>query len=92
MINQNLDIFDLRKIQINKTKAELENNGKRQQKVVSSDMLGTFTPVDRDPVKIIQITEANMIPELLPLRHQRMIASRFSFFRGTAELMEHDLK
>ena len=84
MINQNLDIFDLRKIQINKTKAELENNGKRQQKEVSSDMLGTFMPVDRDPVKIIQITEANMIPELLPLRHQRMLASRFSFFRGPA--------
>ena len=74
MINQNLDIFDLRKIQTNKTKAELENNGKRQQKEVSSNMLGTFTLVDRDPVKIIQITEANMIPELLPLRHQRMIA------------------
>ncbi|KRM27127.1 hypothetical protein FD32_GL000084 [Limosilactobacillus panis DSM 6035] len=33
-----------------------------------------------------------MIPELLPLRHKRMLASRFSFFRGTAELMEQDLK
>ncbi len=92
MLNQKLDIFDLRKIQVNQTKSELENTGKHQQKEISSDMLGTFVDVERDPVKTIQITEANMIPELLPLRHQRMIASRFAFFRGTAELMEHDLK
>lgn len=92
MINQKLDIFDLQKIQINHTKTELENIGKRQQKEITSEMLGTFTPVDRDPVKTIQITEANMITELLPLRHQRMSASRFAFFRGTAELMERDLK
>ena len=92
MINQNLDIFDLRKIQVNKTKAELENTGKQQRKRITSEMLSTFIPVDRDPIKSIQLTESNMIPELLPLRHQRMIASRFAFFRGTAELMEQDLK
>jgi uncharacterized protein (DUF2252 family) len=92
LINQNLDIFDLRKIQVNKTKAELENTGKQQRKRITSEMLSTFIPVDRDPIKSIQLTESNMIPELLPLRHQRMIASRFAFFRGTAELMEQDLK
>lgn len=92
MINQKLDIFDLKKIQINKTKAELENAGKQRQKDITSEMLGTFIPVNRNPVRTIQITEANMIRELLALRHQRMLASRFAFFRGTAELMEHDLK
>ncbi|MBB1078756.1 DUF2252 domain-containing protein [Limosilactobacillus sp. STM2_1] len=92
MLNQKLDIFDLRKIQVTQTKSELENMGKRQQKEITSDMLGTFVAVDRDPVKTIQITEANMITELLSLRHQRMITNRFAFFRGTAELMEHDLK
>lgn len=92
MINQKLDIFDLRRIQINKTKAELENTGKQQQKQVTSEMISTFIPVDRDPIKSILLTESNMIPELLPLRHQRMVANRFSFFRGTAELMEQDLK
>ena len=92
MINQKLDIFDLKKIQINKTKAELENAGKQRQKDITSEMLGTFIPVNRNPVRTIQITEANMIRELLALRHQRMLASQFAFFRGTAELMEHDLK
>ena len=44
-----------------KTKAELKNNGKRQQKVVSSDMLGTLAH-NRDPVKIIQITRSQHDP------------------------------
>ncbi|UIN25729.1 hypothetical protein LWM71_10600 [Limosilactobacillus reuteri] len=79
MINQNLDIFDLRKIQINKTKAELENNGKRQQKEVSSDMLGTFMLVDRDPVKIIQITEANMIPSCFHCATKECLPVAFHF-------------
>lgn len=92
MDQQRLDIFDLKKIKINKSKAELEQVGKQRQKEVSSQELSTFVPVNRDPVAAIEHTEAKMIPELLPMRHQRMLASRFSFFRGTAELMERDLK
>lgn len=92
MDQQRLDIFDLKKIKINKSKAELEQTGKQRQKAVTSAELSTFVPVHRDPVADIEQTEAKMIPELLPLRHQRMLASRFAFFRGTAELMERDLK
>lgn len=92
MDQQRLDIFDLKRIKINKSKAELEQAGKQLQKEVSSEELSTFVPVHRDPVAAIEQTEAKMIPELLPLRHQRMLASRFAFFRGTAELMEQDLK
>lgn len=92
MINQPLDIFDLKRLQFHKSKEELETAGKEQQLKVPSSQLATFTPVDRDPVAAIRMTESKMIPELLPLRHQRMLANRFSFFRGTAELMEQDLK
>lgn len=91
-MDQQLDIFDLKRIKINKSKAELEQAGKQHQKEVPSEELSTFVPVHRDPVAAIKQTEAKMIPELLPLRHQRMLASRFAFFRGTAELMEQDLK
>lgn len=87
-----LDIFDLKQLQFHKSKKELEDTGKYQQTVVSSQQLANFVPVDRDPVAAIKMTESKMIPELLPLRHQRMLANRFSFFRGTAELMESDLK
>lgn len=92
MINSQLDIFDLKRLQIPKSKHELVEGGKQQQAAIPSSQLATFTPVDRDPVAAIDLTESKMIPELLPLRHERMLASRFSFFRGTAELMEQDLK
>ena len=92
MNEQSLDLFDLKRIKINHTKAELEQMGKQRLKDVSSKELATFVPVKRDPVAAISQTEAKMIPELLPLRHQRMTASRFAFFRGTAELMEQDMK
>ncbi|MCI1974571.1 MAG: DUF2252 domain-containing protein [Limosilactobacillus sp.] len=87
-----LDIFDLKKIKINRTAKELEDAGKESQSKVSSAQLAAFIPVHRDPVAAIQKTESKMIQELLPLRHERMLASKFAFFRGTAELMEQDLK
>ena len=89
---ENLDLFDLKKININRTKEELVAAGKYRQQKVTTDDLVAFKPVNRDPVAAIKQTEANMIQELLPLRHQRMLASKFAFFRGTAELMERDLK
>lgn len=89
---QRLDIFDLKRISINRSKDELVRAGKQAQKETTSADLSTFTPVSRDPLQAIKQTELNMIKELLPLRHERMLASRFAFFRGTAELMEQDLK
>ncbi|WP_295731020.1 DUF2252 domain-containing protein [uncultured Limosilactobacillus sp.] len=87
-----LDIFDLKAVQITKSKHELIQLGQHRQAILASTKLGEYVPVHRDPIKAIQKTEDNMIPELLPLRHKRMIASPFAFFRGTAELMERDLK
>lgn len=87
-----LDIFDLKAVQIKKSKQDLFKLGQQRQAALPSSELGKYVQVHRNPVKAIQKTEANMIQELLPLRHQRMIASPFAFFRGTAELMERDLK
>ena len=91
MENQ-LDIFDLKAVQIKKSKQELIKFGQQRQTEVPSEKLAQYSPVNRDPRKAIAKTESNMIKELLPLRHQRMMASPFDFFRGTAELMERDLK
>lgn len=87
-----LDIFDLKKLKINRSAKELEEAGREHQAKVSSEQLAEFIPVHRDAVTAIQTTESKMIQELLPLRHERMLASKFAFFRGTAELMEQDLK
>jgi hypothetical protein len=45
----------------------------------------------RDAVELLLEEGADRIPELLPIRHGRMLASPFAFFRGAAGLMAADL-
>src|SRR6516162_3462027 len=53
---------------------------------------GAFEPAaGRDPVGIVLAQEADRLPELLPLRHARMGASAFAFYRGAAAVMAFDL-
>lgn len=49
-----LDIFDLKKIKINRTAKELEEAGKEKRAKVSSEQLAKFIPVHRDPVAAIK--------------------------------------
>jgi uncharacterized protein (DUF2252 family) len=48
-------------------------------------------PDRRDPIGLLIETEAGRIPELLTLRHERMSADVFAFYRGGAALMAADL-
>ena len=49
-------------------------------------------PADRpDPVALLEEQAANRVPELVPIRYGRMLASPFAFFRGGARLMACDL-
>ncbi len=66
--------------------------GQKKADETPAASLGDFHPVKRDGVKLIKLVEDKLIPELLPLRHKRMMKNAFTFFRGTAGLMEHDLK
>jgi len=45
----------------------------------------------RDPVEILQESDSGRMPELVPIRHGRMLTSPFTFLRGSAALMAHDL-
>ena len=45
----------------------------------------------RDPVEILQISSRGRLPELVPIRYGRMARSPFTFLRGSAGLMAHDL-
>jgi uncharacterized protein (DUF2252 family) len=45
----------------------------------------------RDPLSLLAAADAQRLPDLLPLRYRRMVASPFSFFRGAATVMAHDL-
>jgi uncharacterized protein (DUF2252 family) len=45
----------------------------------------------RDAIAILAETDGARIPELLPIRYQRMLQSPFTFLRGAAAVMAHDL-
>lgn len=44
-----------------------------------------------DPVAILESQEASRIPELVLIRHAKMLRSPFSFYRGSAAIMAADL-
>lgn len=48
-------------------------------------------PRRRDPVKVLEDQAKSRVPELVPIRYGRMLASPFSFFRGAAAIMAMDL-
>ncbi len=49
-------------------------------------------PADRvDPIAFLQASDAERLPELVPIRWGRMLASPFAFYRGSAGLMAADL-
>ena len=51
-----------------------------------------FTPrPGRDPIAILEAQEADRLPDLVPLRHERMAASPFAYYRGTPAVMAFDL-
>ncbi|HSE07345.1 MAG TPA: DUF2252 domain-containing protein [Nocardioidaceae bacterium] len=49
-------------------------------------------PKDReDPAALLRAEDASRLPELVPVRHERMLASPFAHFRGSAGAMARDL-
>jgi uncharacterized protein (DUF2252 family) len=45
-----------------------------------------------DPVALLEEQNVTREPDLVPVRHGRMMASPFTFYRGAAKLMAADLK
>jgi uncharacterized protein (DUF2252 family) len=57
-----------------------------------SSHAGWAPATDRpDPVGLLQEQNATREPDLVPVRHGRMLASPFTFYRGTAKIMAADL-
>src|SRR3954447_11300946 len=46
---------------------------------------------DRDAVAVLEEQGRTRVPELVPVRYERMAASPFAFFRGGAAIMAMDL-
>jgi len=47
--------------------------------------------VRRNPIELLQKHSAGRVASLVPLRYGRMLASPFTFFRGSAIIQAHDL-
>jgi uncharacterized protein (DUF2252 family) len=60
---------------------------------VPSQSLGEIAPPERrpDPTAILEEQARSRVAELVPLRYERMLASPFSFLRGSAAVMAADL-
>ena len=44
-----------------------------------------------DPVELLESQAKSRVPELVPIRYGRMLVSPFTFYRGAALIMAHDL-
>jgi uncharacterized protein (DUF2252 family) len=56
-----------------------------------SSHAGFKLPAERDPVAILEAQASSRVPELVPVRYGRMLVSPFTFYRGAAAVMAHDL-
>ncbi|HEY7315572.1 MAG TPA: DUF2252 domain-containing protein [Gemmataceae bacterium] len=74
-------------------RSELIARGKALRKQCSRSCHAVWKPSpDRpDPLRLIEESDVGRLPELIPLRRERMLPSPFTFYRGTALNMAVDL-
>lgn len=67
--------------------------GKALRAKVPISQLGEFKPPAKrvDPVSILENQGKTRLPDLVPIRYARMLASPFAFLRGAAAIMAADL-
>jgi uncharacterized protein (DUF2252 family) len=74
------------------TAAERAETGKRLRGSVLRESHAEFSPPPgRDPVGLLLRQAESRVPELVPVRHRRMLVSAFSYYRGAALPMAADL-
>ncbi len=70
---------------------EQRARGKAARAAIPFESLGTFLPIERSAAAILAAQESDRLAHLRPLRRERMSASPFTFYRGSAAVMAHDL-
>jgi uncharacterized protein (DUF2252 family) len=75
------------------TSAERKSEGRRARKRAPRGAVGHWSEDDRghDALQTILAQNAIRVPELVPLRHQRMSLSPWNYYRGAAAVMAGDL-
>src|SRR6516162_2591112 len=73
-------------------RADREARGKDARAAAPLESQAEFTPDrSRDPVGLLLEQDKSRVPELVPVRHGRMLVSPFTYFRGAALPMAADL-
>src|SRR5205823_1012868 len=57
----------------------------------SSHAVFESSPSRADPIELLERQASTRVPELVPIRYGRMLVSPFTFYRGAARIMAHDL-
>jgi uncharacterized protein (DUF2252 family) len=75
------------------TVAERVARGKAARAEVPRSSHARFEPpaTRPDPLEVLQRQAQTRVPELVPIRYGRMLVSPFTFYRGAAAIMAHDL-
>jgi uncharacterized protein (DUF2252 family) len=74
------------------SRADRMARGKDARGVAPLESQAEFSPgPGRDPVRLLLGQAASRVPELVPVRHGRMLVSPFTFYRGAALPMAADL-
>ena len=77
---------------IHRTAEERAEIGRVARGRATHEALAEFTPAaGRDPVALLESQATLRVPELVPIRYGRMMASPFAFYRGAALVMAKDL-
>src|SRR3954447_22283630 len=73
--------------------AERVARGRAARKEVPRSAHAVFDPASgrADPVELLERQAQTRAPELVPIRYGRMLVSPFTFYRGAAMIMAHDL-
>ena len=73
--------------------AERVARGKAARAEVPRSSHAVFEPLAAraDPVGLLERQAKTRVPELVPIRYGRMLVSPFTFYRGAALIMAHDL-
>src|SRR5207247_457524 len=73
------------------TADERAAKGKAARAEVPRASHSTLELTGRDPVALLEEQATTRVPELVPIRYGRMLVSPFTFYRGAAKIMAHDL-
>ena len=74
------------------SRADRAARGKQARAVAPLESHAEFAPgKSRDPVGLLLEQAKSRVPELVPVRHGRMMVSAFTFYRGAALPMAADL-